>query len=277
MNAGQRPEPVERAELLGLVPVPAERDLPAGRHALHRERLMRQIDLDTSTPTTAATPVPAPAPARPRFRRRLTVTLAGALVVGTAVAVAVTQSSPGGARGPLSSAELASWTGVPTPLAASTGPGATAEKWCLARMADGPGAGQPVKITNADLRGKVASMIVNRGGNAMLCYVASETSGLWEAIDPVKNVAADAVTYDTGGSHGNGDGRFNYAQGSVGADVRAITMQVAGRTFQVTVADGRWTAWWPGTMSHRAVPDTVTVTLADGTTRIVGGSSLFTR
>ncbi|MEV7929721.1 hypothetical protein [Kitasatospora sp. NPDC088264] len=275
MNAGQRPEPVERAELLGQVPVPAERDLPAGRHALHRERLMRQIDLDTSTPTTA--PTPAPAPARPRFRRRLTVTLAGALVVGTAVAVAVAQSSRGGVSGPLSSAELASWTGVPTPLAASTGPGATAEKWCLDRMAGGPGAGAPVKITNADLRGKVASMVVNRGGKTMLCYVASETSGLWEAIDPVKNVAADAVTYDTGGSHGDGDAMFNYAQGSVGAGVKAITMQVAGRTFQVTVADGRWTAWWPGTMSHRAVPDTVTVTLADGTTRVVSGSSLFAR
>ncbi|MDH6132949.1 hypothetical protein P3T37_002335 [Kitasatospora sp. MAA4] len=271
MNAGQRPEPVERAELLGQVPVPAERDLPAGRHALHRERLMRQIDLDLDTP------IPTPAPARPRFRRRLAVTLAGALVVGTAVAVVATQSSRGGGSGPLSSAELASWTGVPAPLAASTGPGAIAEKWCLDRMTAGPGAGAPVTITNADLRGKVASMIVNRGGNAMLCYVASETSGLWEAIDPVKPVAPDAVTDDTGGSHGDGDATFNYAQGSVGADVKAITMQVAGRTFQVTVADGRWTAWWPGSTSHAGVPDTVTVTLSDGTTRIVSGSSLIAR
>ncbi|MFF1904483.1 hypothetical protein [Kitasatospora sp. NPDC058218] len=271
MNAGQRPDQAERAELLGQAPVPAERDLPAGRHALHRERLMRRIDLDTPTP------VPAPAPAGPRFRRRLAVTLAGALVVGAVVTVAATQSSRGGGNGPLSSAELASWTDAPTPLAASTGPGATAEKWCLDRMTAGPGAGSPVTITNADLRGKVASMVVNRGGNAMLCYVASQTSGLWEAIDPVKTVAPDAVTYDTGGSHGDEDTTFNYAQGSVGADVKAITMRGAGHTFQVTVADGRWTAWWPGATQRGGAIDTATITLSNGTTRTVSGSSLHAR
>ncbi|MFJ9522055.1 hypothetical protein ACIRPK_27860 [Kitasatospora sp. NPDC101801] len=276
MNAGQRPEPVERAELLGQLPVPAERDLPAGRHALHRERLMRQIDLDTPTP--AAAPAPATTPARPRIRRRLAVTVAGALVVGAAVAVASTQYGldGGGASGSLSSTELASWTGVPTPLAASTGPGATAEKWCLDRMTDAPGAGAPATITNADLRGKIASLIVNRGGNAMLCYVASEHSGFWEAIDPAKTVPADAVTYDTGGSHGDGDETFNYAQGSVGANVKAISMQANGRTFQVTVADGRWTAWWPGATSRGGSVDMASITLADGTTRTVSGSSLYT-
>ncbi|MFE6871264.1 hypothetical protein ACFVFS_32490 [Kitasatospora sp. NPDC057692] len=278
MNAGQRPDQAERAELLGQVPVPAERDLPPGRHALHRERLMRQIDLDTST---LATPAPTPAPARPRFRRRLTVTLASALVVGAAAAAAVTvvatQSSPGGGRGPMSAMELASWTEAPTPLAASTGPGATAEKWCLDRMTGAPGAGSPVTITNADLRGKVASMIVNRGANAMLCYVASETSGFWEAIDPVKAVAPDAVTYDTGGSHGDGEATFHYATGSVGTDVKAITMRGAGHTFQVTVANGRWTAWWPGTDPYKGGIDEATITLTNGTSRTVSGKSLYSK
>ncbi|MFB7470438.1 hypothetical protein [Kitasatospora sp. NPDC056184] len=276
MNAGQRPDQAERAELLGQVPVPAERDLPPGRHALHRERLMRRIDLDTSTSTA---PTPVPAPAGPRLRRRLAVTLAGAVAVGTAAAVALvaTQLSPGGGRGPLSSAELASWTEAPTPLTPSTGPGASAEKWCLDRMTDAPGAGSPTTVTNADLRGKVASMVVNRGGNAMLCYVASNTSGFWELIDPPKTVAPDAVTYDTGGSHGDGDAMFNYAQGSVGADVKAITMQGAGHTFQVTVANGRWTAWWPGNTPYGGRIDTATITLANGTTRTVNGSSLYNK
>ncbi|MFE6049143.1 hypothetical protein ACFQ6N_00115 [Kitasatospora sp. NPDC056446] len=277
MNAGQRPDQAERAELLGLAPVPAERDLPEGRHALHRERLMRRIDLDTPTPTAASTPVPTRAPARPRLRRRLAVTVAGAFVVATAAAVAVTATQPsGGSRGPLSATELASWTGAPTPLSAGTGPGATAEKWCLDRMTDGPGAGSPATITNADLRGKVASMVVNRGGKSMLCYVAAEGRGLWEAIDPVKKVAPDAITYDTGGSHGDGEARFNYAQGSVGADVKAITIQGTGHTFQVTVENGRWTAWWPGVAEGSNV-DTATITLSDGTSRTVSGKSLYTR
>lgn len=249
---------------------------------------MRRIDLDT--PTTS--------PARPRLRRRLAFTLAGALAMGAA-AVALMQhgqlqngqtqhgqaqhgqTQHGQAQhgqsgtGPLSSAELASWTSTPTPVDPSTDLGATTRKWCLDRMTDAPGAGEPVTITNADFRGKVTSMIVNRGGNAMLCYVASDTSGLWETIDPAKPVAADAITYDTGGSHGNGAATFNYAEGSAGADVKAITMQNGGRTFQITVQNGRWTAWWPGSDGQAGVPGTVTLTLTGGTTRTVSGASLL--
>jgi hypothetical protein len=264
VNAEQRPEPVERAELLGQLPVPAERDLPTGRHALHLERLMRQIDLDT----------PATSPARRPIRRRLAFTLVGALAAGAAAAVAVTQYSQGGS-GPLSSAELASWTSTPTQLNPSTSRGATAQKWCLDRMKDGPGAGAPTTITNADFRGKVASMVVNRGGNAMLCFVASNTDGMWEVIDRVKTVAADAITLDNSGSHGDGASAFNYAGGSVGADVKAITVHDGGRTFQVTLQNGRWTAWWPG--FNGGVPSTFTLTLTNGTTRTVTGESLIPR
>ncbi|GAA2274365.1 hypothetical protein GCM10010430_70470 [Kitasatospora cystarginea] len=263
MNADQRPDPVERAEPLGQLPLPAERDLPPGRHALHRERLMRRIDLDT----------PATSHTRPRFRRRLVFMLAGALAAGAAV-VGVTLYDRANS-GPLSSAELSSWTSNPTPVDTSRGPGATTLKWCLDGM---PGAGEPVTITNADLRGKVTSMVVARGGTVMLCYVASKNSGLSMSIGAVKPVAHDVITYDTGGSHGSGSATFNYAEGLVGADVKAVTMKDAGRTFEVTLDNGRWTAWWPGSdHDNGGVPDSVTLTLADGTTRTVTGDSLFPR
>ncbi|MFI9269767.1 hypothetical protein ACIGXM_03450 [Kitasatospora sp. NPDC052896] len=263
MNADQRPDPVERAEPLGQLPLPAERDLPPGRHALHRERLMRRIDLDT----------PATSPTRPRFQRRLAFTLAGALAAGAAV-VGVTLHDRANS-GPLSSAELSSWTSNPTPVDTSTGPGATTLKWCLNGM---PDAGGPVTITNADLRGKVTSMVVARGGTVMLCYVASKNSGLSMSIGAVKPVAHDVITYDTGGSHGSGSATFNYAEGLVGADVKAVTMKDAGRTFEVTLDNGRWIAWWPGSdHDNGGVPDSVTLTLADGTTRTVTGDSLFPR
>jgi hypothetical protein len=263
VNAGQRPEPAECTELLGHLLVQAERDLPAGRHALHRERLMRQIDLDT----------PPALPTRPRRRRRLMLPLVGVLAAGAAAAAVVVTHYSQGASGPLSSAELASWTSTPMPLNPATSRGASAEQWCLDRMKDAPGAGAPATITNADFRGQVASMVINRGGNAMFCLVASDTSGMWEVIDPVKTTAADAITFDTGGSHGDGASAFNYAEGSVGASVTAITFHDGGRTFRVTVQDRRWTAWWPGATG--GVPSTLTLTLANGTTRTVTGDSLF--
>ncbi|MER7752031.1 hypothetical protein [Kitasatospora sp. NPDC097643] len=269
MNADQWPDPVERADLLGQLPLPAERDLPPGRHALHRERLMNRIDLDTSATSTTASPTRRPA--RPRLRRRLAFTLAGALTAGAAV-VGVTLYDRANS-GPLSSAELASWTGNPTAVDTSTGRGATALKWCLNGM---PDPGGPVTITNADLRGKVTSMVVARGGTVMLCYVASKDSGLAMSIGAVKPVAHDVITYDTGGSHGSGSATFNYAEGLVGADVKAVTMKDAGRTFEVTLDNGRWTAWWPGSDDDNGgVPDSVTLTLADGTIRTVTGDSLF--
>ncbi|MGW2255293.1 hypothetical protein ACWCXH_34700 [Kitasatospora sp. NPDC001660] len=265
MNADQRPDPVERAEPLGHLPLPTERDLPPGRHALHRERLMRQIDLDT--PATS----PTRQPARPRLRRRLAFTLAGALAAGTAVVGVALYDRAN--SGPLSSAELSSWTSRPTPVDTSTGRGADTLRWCLDGM---PDPGGPVTITNADLRGKVTSMVVARGGTVMLCYVASKNSGLSMSVGEVKPVPRDVITYDTGGSHGSGSATFNYAEGLVGADVKAVTMTDAGRTFEVTLDNGRWTAWWPGSdHDNGGLPESVTLTLADGTTRTVTGDSLL--
>lgn len=267
MNADQRPEPVERAEPLGQLPLPVERDLPPGRHALHRELLMRQIDLDTpSAPPTRQ-------PARPRLRRRLAFTLVGALAAGAAVVgVGVTLRDRAN-DDPTSSSVLASWTADPVHADTSTGPGATTLKWCLDSDPDLSG---PATVANADLRGKVTSMIVSRGGTTLLCYVASGSGGFSMSIGDAKTVPHNVITYDTGGSHGESPDIFDYAEGLAGSDVKAVTMTAAGHTFKVTVANGRWTAWWPGSAGDRGgVIDTVTLTLTNGTTRTVPGSSLF--
>lgn len=50
-------ERAEREELARLLPAPAERDLPLGRHLHHKDTLMRQIDQDRDRVT--ADPAPA--------------------------------------------------------------------------------------------------------------------------------------------------------------------------------------------------------------------------
>ncbi|MEV7270258.1 hypothetical protein ACIQIG_05935 [Streptomyces bacillaris] len=270
MNSDQRPQPVERVDAPGPLPLPAERDLPPGRHAHHRELLMRRIDLDT--PTTTPRTVPDQRPTGPRLRRRLAFTLASALVVGTA-AVGITLYDRMTVE-TMGSSELASWTTSPSRVDTSAGPGAATLKWCLDTM---PGEGGPTTVTNADLRGKVTSMIVSRGGDTVLCYVASGNGGFSMAIGDARAVASDVITYDTGGSHGDGQDVFNYASGRVGSDIKAVTLTAQGRTFEVTVDSGRWTAWWPGAGGLKSgVLDTVTLTFTDGTTRSGSASSLLT-
>ncbi|MFJ8041352.1 hypothetical protein ACIRBX_12685 [Kitasatospora sp. NPDC096147] len=230
---------------------------------------MSRIDLETST--THTTPA-----GRPRLRRRLAFTLAGAVAVG-AVVGGVTfydrLTGVGGGGGPLGAAEIVSWTAKPTTVDTTTGQGAKTLKWCLKSM-DAQGGAD--KVTTADLRGKVTSMVVTSGATTALCYVGPNgVGGFSEVVDEVPVLAKDAIVYNTGGSHGNGDQIFNYAAGFVGSDVKAITMTAQGRTFEVTVENGRWTAWWPGTENNRrGSVDTATLTLADGSTRSVPRSSM---
>ncbi|WP_158702116.1 hypothetical protein [Kitasatospora sp. MMS16-BH015] len=234
---------------------------------------MRQIDLDTAADTAADTSTePARKAVRKpaRLRRRLAFTLVGALAAAAVVGGVMVHDRSGSGLG---SSELATWTTKPTLVDTSKGQGATTLKWCLHGM---PGEGTPTAITNADLRGKVTSMVVSRGGTTALCYVASERSGFWESVGEAKTVARDTITYDTGGSHGSGADTFNYAAGFAGADVKAVTMTAQGHTFEVTVDSGRWTAWWPGSDVREAgVIDSATLTFADGTTRTLSGKALF--
>ncbi|MEE1833326.1 CU044_5270 family protein [Streptomyces sp. SP17KL33] len=85
-------------ELARLLPPPPERDVPPGRLAHHKDRLMRLIDDDLATTSAAPAPPAAPAvpavPRRPRLRLprpalwlpAAALTLAGALTVGLVTA-----------------------------------------------------------------------------------------------------------------------------------------------------------------------------------------------
>ncbi|MFI5620544.1 hypothetical protein [Streptomyces sp. NPDC051567] len=236
---------------------------------------MRQIDLDT--PATS----PTRQPARPRLRRRLAFTLVGALAAGAAVVgvplyeratvVDVPLHEQAGSK-PLNSSALASWTASPTHVDTSKGSGAATLKRCLDTMDGDDG---PATITNADLRGKVTSMVIRRGGTNVLCYVAPENGVTWMQIGDTKPVAPDVITYETGSAIGADPDIFNQATGLAGSDVRSVTMTAQGRTFEVIVENGRWTAWWPGSPEDKGgVLDTATLTFTDGTTRTIPGPSL---
>ena len=85
------PERAEREELARLLPAPAERDLPPGRHLHHKDTLMRLIDQDGDRATARPRP-------RPRVLRPAVLLPAAGLVLGgvllTTLAVTGQDSAP---------------------------------------------------------------------------------------------------------------------------------------------------------------------------------------
>ncbi|WP_216590467.1 hypothetical protein [Streptomyces brasiliscabiei] len=256
--------------LAGLAPLDAAPPIdPTAAEIDREETLLRTILADTEPPGRSVRPG-----SRRPLVRRVTFTLAGALAAGLAVVTATGGLSglPGrGSEGPLSSAELASWTGTPRSLDASGAEGSAAEKECL-DATEQYGSG-PADISNADIRGSVASMIVSRGGDAVYC-LAGEGGGTTMSISPVVDLPADGIELDTYGARGEDDGLLNYAVGSVGRDVAKVTVHDRGRTVEATVQDGRWTAWWPQGDPLGLLTGTVTLTFTDGTTRTIESPEL---
>lgn len=79
------------------------------------------------------------------------------------------------------------------------------------------GTGADPVISNADLRGKVASMVVTRGDVSAYCLAGSD----------------------------GGDEELNSVVGWAGSDVEGITVRDHGHTIEATIQGGRFTAWWP--------------------------------
>ncbi|MFD8417993.1 CU044_5270 family protein [Streptomyces sp. NPDC059466] len=75
-----------------------ERDLPAGRHQLHRERLMTQIHEDLRP--SSATPAAVTRRSRPLLRRAIVVPVAGFALAGAVVTGVHLASAPGRGSGP---------------------------------------------------------------------------------------------------------------------------------------------------------------------------------
>ncbi|WP_328928758.1 CU044_5270 family protein [Streptomyces sp. NBC_00190] len=87
MNADlSQPHPADREETEHLLPF-TERELPAGRHQFHRERLMTQIHDDLrATGSATARPVRTGKPRNPFLRRAILLPVAACVLAGTIAA-----------------------------------------------------------------------------------------------------------------------------------------------------------------------------------------------
>ncbi|WP_327723449.1 hypothetical protein [Streptomyces europaeiscabiei] len=252
----------------------APRTEPTATETDREETLLRTILADTGT--TCASVRPA---TRAPLVRRVSFTLAGALAAGLAVLTATGGLSglPGlGSRGPLSSAELATWTGTPRSLDSAGAEGSAAEEECL-KATEQYGSG-PAVVSNADIRGDVASMVVSRGRGVMYCLAGLDGGGgSMMGISPVPDLPADGIELDTSGAQGAGDSLLNYIVGFVGSNVEKVIVRDSGHTVRATVQDGRWTAWWPGGDYYARLTGTITLTFTDGATRTIKGAELSSR
>lgn len=107
------------------------------------------------------------------------------------------------------------------------------------------GSGAEPVISNADLRGKVASTVVTRDGRSARCLDGSD------------------------------DEELNCVVGWAGSDVKGITVRDHGHTTGATIQDGRFTAWWPDGDPDGGIVGTLTLHLAHGSTHTVEGDSLL--
>jgi hypothetical protein len=253
----------------------APRTEPSAAELDREERLLRSVLSDTEEPSRSV----VAGFRRPRVRRVM-FTVGGTLAAGAAVLTVTagppTQSGPGS----LSSAEVATWTGTASTLDNVGSMRTDPLLWCLLATKEASGEVGPGTITNADIRGTIASMIIKRHYQSTYCLAGSDGSGVAMAIDPVAKVPAHGVTLDARGARGSGSARFNFAVGSMGSDVKEITVREHGRTVHATLQQipslpyGRWTAWWPVGDPKDRQPGTLTATLSDGTTRTLDGDSL---
>lgn len=231
-----------------------------------KEHLLRTVMHGAASTTQSASPA----------RRRLLIWVAAGAVAATAAVVVVSQTSQSvpGSSGPLSSAELASWTGTPSQLAATSAEATVAEKWCVKALGSDY-SGKPVSYSNLDVRGSITSVVVTGGTTISYCLTDKAGQGMTAVIDPVKKVPSNAIEVDSAGGHGEGSTGFNYLVGSVGSDVKAVTLHDGGRTIEANIQNDRFTAWWPSAEPTGSASGKVVLTLKSGSTRTVSGDSIF--
>lgn len=105
--------------------------------------------------------------------------VAAGAVAATAAAVVVSQASQSvpSSGGSLSSAELASWTGTPSQLAATSPEATTAEKWCVKALGSDY-SGKSVSYSNLDVRGSITSVVVTGGTTISYCLTDKTGQGM---------------------------------------------------------------------------------------------------
>lgn len=180
-------------------------------------------------------------------------------------------STAAAASGPsLSAVQLASWTGAPTALNASSTTGTAAITWCENGLAADSSA--PSSFSNLDQRGSVASMVVSRGGYSSFCMTDGSNKGMWEIVNEPGSTlpSVAATTINLGSEDQHGTPSVNSAWGSAGPDVKSVVLRADGRTVTASVDHGLWTAWWPGAAAPTTMRATVTTSRGATTTVALG-------
>lgn len=232
----------------------------------NRKEHLLQTVMNSAAPTSQ--------PASPARRRRKVLWVAAGAATAAAVVAVGGQALPSTpSSGVLPAAELASWTGTPSRLPATSPEAAAAEKWCVKALGSDY-SGNPVSYSNLDVRGSITSVVVTGGKTISYCLTDKTGHGMAEVVDPVKTLAGYAIEVDSAGGHGEGNTGLNYLVGSVGSGVKAVTLHDGDRTIEATIQNNRFTAWWPSANPSGSAGK-VDITLKNGSTRTVSGDSIF--
>ncbi|BCJ51018.1 hypothetical protein Asp14428_24930 [Actinoplanes sp. NBRC 14428] len=207
---------------------------------------------------------PQPSPSRP-VRRRLVVGVAVA-AAGAVAAVTVPSLLPGTAE-----KAFASWTAAPGSL---TGEQVLPQaRACAGNGRGGPSTAGPADVLLAEQRGLATLLIMKKDSGVIdLCLSAGpgsddQLASMSLADGPLPAPPADTVTLETMASVGEGDGRWSDIVGLAGTGVTRVDVRPdGGKSFQASVRNGWWAAWWPGPEGGEADALTVTVHTATGTT-----------
>jgi hypothetical protein len=214
-------------------------------------------------------------PERPaRLPRRLLVAagLAGATGIATSALL-------------LGGTAYGSWTPTPTPLEGSAA--TTAAVSCRIAL-DVPDHGERVLI--AERRGDWTYVLLGDSHTETACLLPKGVGGKDPAdyegkffgsydsdVPAAPRVAQDRIVQTSYMSGRTDEGLVNWTEGYVGRDVVGVTLHTpTGLKVEASVAQGRYAAWWPAGEAKADNPEiadapTVTVTLADGSTRKASG------
>jgi hypothetical protein len=201
--------------------------------------------------------------------------LAGAAVVGLPLAQHALQHGPGGASS-LTSAEIASWSAVPTHPSTSSASIQQIAQECVALVGQsGQEAPGTPTVQDVDRRGSVVTVVVSTPGDGARRWCIAGANGVAasELIDDptthLPAVAPGAIDMQTAGSTGDGATAVAEAYGQVGSDVTNVVLHpVHGPAITTLVGDGLWTAWWPASVTGDPLLEasTITWTTRDGAT-----------
>ncbi len=261
----------------------ADTTLNAGQR--HRaDALLERIVATPMTTNSAAAPPRVPTRARVR-RAGVWLPVAGAAI---AVGFIALPARLGG-----SATAYASWTGTPSPVAATDQQAVTHA--CRTQLSDYTRGDRridldpaTIPVVLAERRGDyVAVLFRSDNPNTSASCVAANQPGSTAVHDvntsvgnssgPVLAAPPGRVTEDTISQFGGGT-PASFADGAAGTNVVGVTIHAGEQVVTATVKDGRYAAWWPGTAfaagphqpSGQGGPQEILsydVTLSDGTTR----------